>query len=812
MDKKNKIISIVAFSVVLIAGFLINGILSHSGFESVYTDALMSRYSIAGETAKNRIESSLNMGKKLYFMDEQTSALFSEIMRESTEIEHIYITDASDKIINSTRTVLNQEKIPFKYYEGETPVPNGENLSYSYKFLDSWFLCIPLFESKVNYSGTLYMEVAQDTISDLAFIYIRTLIKLSLIIFVIGFFIYYVFLQVLPSRKSELILTVCLVLFSQGSFSVYTTAMYKNAITDLFNQNLIILSSSIKESLESPARFADGYDNLTGISDYLNQRLVRNVDCSSIYITNQDMDVMYSAQEDGNVPETINRLQSGLIISSLKDADVGMCNLVLKVNHSRINEILRDMILDSFVVVVVAIIFALIFKDIFAIMGNRKDLLINPANMDSEQTSTSLRLIKVSTFIFMFAAYVTLSFVPMYIEYIFNLGKNNLPEFLTSMASDTIITIPVSTYMLGITVSMFVTLFVLKKLTIRRRYIIMSSIFVAGTVLTISSYSFILLTIARFIAGFGFGGILLSTSSLVIEYTSDSSRSAGFGTNASALASASIASIPVGGVIVNKFGYQMGFIIAIVFAVAFLLFAFIFVPVEKNYELAESEDENKSVTLKDFFHVLFSRHVIVYVLCVNIPFQFVYWGLFSFLLPLYMSDTLQLSQSNIGLILSIFSVVSLFAALAGKMADKIKNDKLLIGLGAAVCGGAFLIFGSVIGGLIMFIIAMVCMGIDNLFIDSIEEVYLEAGEIKGVSEENVLQSYKVMEKVLSVFVPTLTGMIIASLGFSKSFFVIGGYSLIGGLGFVLFGRNARWLKKPRTVSSEPVNQEGKDNE
>ena len=134
------------------------------------------------------------------------------------------------------------------------------------------------------------------------------------------------------------------------------------------------------------------------------------------------------------------------------------------------------------------------------------------------------------------------------------------------------------------------------------------------------------------------------------------------------------------------------------------------------------------------------------------------------------------------------------AAIAGRLADKLKNDRFLISLGALCAGVSLLFFGLINEGLIIFVIVMVFMGVDNLFIDSIEEVYLESCPVRDISGENVLQSYKVIEKVLSVFVPTFTGMVISYLGFNISLAVIGGYSFVGALLFFLLGKNYRWRK------------------
>jgi ABC-type microcin C transport system permease subunit YejB len=90
---------------------------------------------------------------------------------------------------------------------------------------------------------------------------------------------------------------------------------------------------------------------------------------------------------------------------------------------------------------------------------------------------------------------------------------------------------------------------------------------------------------------------------------------------------------------------------------------------------------------------------------------------------------------------------------------------------------------------------MVGMGIDNLFVDSIEEVYVSSGKIKGISDENIIQSYKATEKIISVFLPTITGLIITLFGFNASMMFIGLWSAVGAVAFVFLGINGRWEKE-----------------
>ncbi|MCR5763455.1 MAG: MFS transporter [Treponema sp.] len=783
------------FAVILALGLVVNGALGISGFEGVYRDALISRYNIDGKYIKSRIESNLNLGKKLYLLENTVRPLFSQVLDSSAGIEHIYVSDEHNEILYSSRSVISQQKIPFNYYEGEKE-PSESNSPYSLKFLDSTFICIPLYSAD-SFAGSLLMEFSQKYVASYIQQYSKFSLKTGMILFLVALVLYIIgCLAFSESESFENFFTVVLLLTSQIIFSVFNYNSYNNAISSIFNANMERLGHSVSTAIQDPLKMEETFDNMKDVDVYLAERISGNNQCSGIFIIDKDQKILYRAFNEtrGDSSEVLDLTDSDITVVDLTVPDSPYYyRLALRINRPLINSVLRDMALDSGTIIIVALIFAFILKSFIILIQNRKDILVIPKEMTPSQSRTALRLIEISTFVFMFAAYETLSFIPLYIQDVFRSSGS----YFMGLSSETVESLPVTTYMIGIMIAMFFTLFVMKQISVRKRYVIMSAIFIAGSFLTIFSKDIVLFSISRLICGFGFGGILLSTSSLVIEYTSSRTRSAGFGTNAAAFASASISSIPIGGVVVNKFGYEAGILVSIFFAFAFLLFAMCCLPEKKRLRIKKNGKvvKSRNVTLKDFFRVFFSRHVLTYILFINIPFQIIYWGLFQFLLPLYMSDTLKLSQGNIGRILGIFSVISLFAASVSRLSDKARNDKLLISLGACCAGIAMIAFGYGAGGFIMFIVIMVAMGIDNLFIDSIEEVYLESGHIKHVSEENLLQTYKVIEKVLSVFIPSVTSIIIVNSGFNKSLMVIGIYSAIGAVLFLLFGKNGRWEKK-----------------
>lgn len=794
-DRRAILTGISVFGIILAIGLLVNGVLGISGFEGVYEDALVSRYNIDGKNIKTRVESSLNLGKKLYLLENNVRPLFSETLESSSGIDHIYIIDTNNKILYSTRNATSQQYIPFNYYQGQEK-PSDDLSPYKYKFLDTNFVCIPLFTGEADFTGSVLIEYSKKSVSTFVSPYVSFALKLGIIIFIIALALFITGSLIFGDNyKFENISTIVLLIISQLMFSFFNFQQYNTALGTVFSTNMERLGNSVTSAIEEPLHLTEDFKNLRDVNEYLAERISGNEQCSSIYILDEQNKINFLAH---------NQIVEGDEVIDLNDKDITVLpiitnsgesakyQLALKINRPLINSVLRDMALDSGTIIIVALIFAFILKSFIIFVRYKDDVVIEPEIMNKQQERTVLRLIEISTFIFMFAAYETLSFIPLYIQEVIRTSALALPN----MAKETLESLPVSTYMFGIMIAMFITLFGMKNLTVKKRYIIMSAVFIAGSVITILSHNIILFAVSRFIAGFGFGGVLLSTSSLVMRYTSQRTRSAGFGTNAAAFASASITSIPVGGVIVNKFGYEAGIVVSIVFAFAFLLFSALCLPNEKKAIVVKDQGTKSSnITLKDFFRVFASRHILTYILFVNIPFQIIYWGLFQFLLPIYMSDTMNLSQGNIGRILGIFSIVSLFAAYVSRLADKARNDKLLIGIGAICAGVAMFVFGQFAGGFFLFMIIMVAMGVDNLFIDSIEEVYLESGHVKNVTEENLLQTYKVIEKVLSVFIPTITTIIIMKSGFNLSMQIIGTYSAIGAILFIIFGKNGRWGKK-----------------
>ena len=145
-------------------------------------------------------------------------------------------------------------------------------------------------------------------------------------------------------------------------------------------------------------------------------------------------------------------------------------------------------------------------------------------------------------------------------------------------------------------------------------------------------------------------------------------------------------------------------IISGIFAVLFILFIINMVK-SGSKELQKENQKQEKINFYDLIGIFSDKNVAANMLFTIIPFQLVYVGIFQYLMPLYMNRE-GISQANIGRILTIFGIVYLLVPFVSKRVDKMRNDKLFIGLGNMVIGLFLLLINVSSSFIIMIVIIM----------------------------------------------------------------------------------------------------------
>ncbi len=808
-DAKSPVIAII---LTLVVSLGLNLFLGLSQFEGVYKTAVINRFGILSQNMKSQLENSMSLGKPLHLFGNSMTELFQEALKQESDISQLYITDPAGLVLYSSRNGVTGKKIPLQYSRG-IPNPKAEDMLRVETQRLGWsiFVSVPLYRNAKFYEGQLFLEFENALISRSMTKVLTDLGLVSLLIFTLTLclFILIYHLRVKSGKtftpRGIMFLILGMLFLSQASFALSANRYYAQAYSRAYDANVKVLSLSMRQDLDKILGYGLPIDRLKGADSFLAERIKGSPECSNILIFNDEGRVNYQAGARGLasimessadklsgaiLPAAAKKLVSGEAAKTLFGVvyvKLAKGYMGLEINQGLIKARLDDQALDSLTIAIVSLIVAFMLLELIRLAETKNFSVQDIQAGLSADGQSGLRFIRLASFIFNFSAFVPLAFLPQHIQRIYDSSSLKLFNWDRTV----MVSVPIGTYMVGITVAMLLLIFVFKYLSLRQRYIIISLLYIAGSLMTVFAKDILIMSLARFIAGMGFGGALLATTSLVQVYTDEKNRSAGFGISAAGFAAAALCSVPIGGVIVNRLGTTAGLYTSTAFGVLFFIFILAFLKREDT-EAYEAKPKKK-LSIGQWLRILTSRHILTYTFFMNIPFQILYWGLFQYVFPLYMSNTMGISESNIGRILSLFCVISLFAALMSRFADKLMNDKLLLSLGAIIVGVALLLFNFFpAGGILLFIGVIGAMGIQNLVVDSIEEVFISKGKVPvDVDDETLLQSYKTVEKVISTVVPTLSSVLMLAAGFNLSMFILGIYTLVGALAFFFFAANGR---------------------
>ena len=388
----------------------------------------------------------------------------------------------------------------------------------------------------------------------------------------------------------------------------------------------------------------------------------------------------------------------------------------------------------------------------------------------------------ITSFLFFFATLIPLSFLPIFIKEVYQISQSGF----MGLSEGTMLSLPISSYMIGAAVIIPIIGFVSNKFSIRGIFLLSLTLFGGGTLISAFSNNMVQLIAARFIAGLGYGAGVINSTNLIVRFTDTGNRTTGFGNWAGGFAAASICAISIGGIIVNRLGYRMGFFVATAFAVLLWLFVFSFLKVEER----RSAPRKQKIGLRSFFYLFRNRTLVANLIFSTVPIQLAYIGLFQYVFPLYM-NTMNISQSNIARILTVYGLISLATPLISRASDRIQKNKLFIIIGNLITG-VFLLGFFLYENILLMILVIVVMGIGSMLVDAVNEAFIiSSKEAREIGETKLLSIYTTYEKIIAVVVPVISGILITAVGFSSSIGVIGVITVGGAILFALLGRNIK---------------------
>lgn len=810
---------------ILILAQMVTFILALSSFENTYRASLISRYQFLGGEMRKKIETSVNFGKpfhKYAGMD----LLFEEFMAKDPDITGFFVTDPQGMVFYSTRPEAQGHKVPI---EERMPVfkQNDEVSALQVQVIEqeeSAYLVFPVYYNQQTWAGKIYLQFSKRTIAAA----VKTMIVSNLRYFIplllfsvlaAWFFLYRLiksprehrsfFSKKFSKQTASYVIVLAVLLLSQVAYTALNVSYFRKSYVSLINQNLHGFSGVVRENFQYYLDLGLKIQRLKKAEHLLLDRVRSIPECDKMVVLDMENRVLYSADQDQKtesilesaIPRRISaetRKEQEMIEAPLVSQGQVQGFLLLKPNRDLIDEKAFNIFLDALTVVVIAMVFSFQLMALFSLMFQKKSGIETVAN-PIEEEGRSMKIIRLASFIFFFGESIPLSFLPLYIQ---KLYLENPITFL-GFSQETLLSIPISTFMFGVSIFVLATGSLSRKLSSRRVFLLCVPMIVAGSLLSAMATDIVQLAIFRFISGLGYGGAIITGISLVVENTHSGNRTAGFGYWSAGYAAAFICATAMGGVVAERLGFRAGMLVSTLFGAFFGLFVFFFV---KNREVKKTqpvlgETEKTKITFKDFFSIFKNQSLIAALLFASVPVQIAFIGVFQYSFPLYMG-TMGVSPSNIGRILTIYALISLLTPYIGRLADKYRNEKIFIIIGNLITGLSLLLF-MFSQDMMMLIFVIMAIGIGGMFVDATEEAYITSSEeAQRMGEAKLLSIYTTYEKVAAILVPLIAGTLINTLGYSHSIAFMGGLILVGVLFFALLSRNLRRLSHHKNPAGE----------
>jgi len=802
--------AIVAAVVVLLVAQALNGILAISSFEETYRNTLLSNFRIIGRDLKREIETGVNFGKPISLFSGMDT-VFSHIMSENDNIDEIYVTAPDRTVLYSTDggavgRVLGSSEFPSF---DENPDQEQLYLSRVNYYRGSYFITLPVYYNMQDWVGSVHLQFSGSVITEKVSAIIRD--NLSYFFYILaGALIVMVLLQViiglthregthglkLPMKNT--IVIIFILLASQLLYTYMNNNYFREAYVRIFNTNVDTLSRAVKNDMEYVLDWGIPTDRLKKAEVLLGQRLENNPQAVEITITDTDGRALYRAHLRDDVYHTASVLEQSA--ADIEDYSIDLTGTEVKriiplegggerrgylavfINTDLIGERLRDILLDALTVIVVALIFSIELLRILSVVMPAEETGLKPGDKTAAERSRNLQIIRITSFLFFFATLIPLSYLPIFIKEVYEVSGTGF----MGLSEGTMLSLPISSYMIGAAVIIPVIGFTSSRFSLRGIFLLSLTLFGGGTMLSAFSTNTVQLIAARFIAGLGYGAGIINSTNLIVRYTDSGNRTTGFGNWAGGFAAASICAISIGGIIVNRLGYRTGFFVATGFAVFLCIF------VLSHLKIVERrvEPRRQKIGLRSFFYLFRNRSLVANLFFSTIPIQLAYIGLFQYVFPLYM-NTMNVSQSNIARILTVYGLISLATPLISRASDRIQKNKLFIIVGNLITG-VFLLGFFLYDNLLLMILVIVVMGIGSMLVDAVNEAFIiSSKEAREIGETKLLSIYTTYEKIIAVVVPIVAGILITAVGFSSSIGVIGVITVGGAILFALLGKNIR---------------------
>lgn len=409
-----------------------------------------------------------------------------------------------------------------------------------------------------------------------------------------------------------------------------------------------------------------------------------------------------------------------------------------------------------------------------AVLQRLRSLYTFAETGSGDLTQQRVVLVRVLSFLFMFAEMLSRPFLPVYAAGL-NAGTLALPDGLRA-------SLPITAFLLGVALSMPFAGRWSDRVGRRRSYVAGALLVTAGLAATGLLPDYLVLVAARACTGVGYAIMFMACQGYVFDNTDGGNRGKGMALFVGAIMVAEICSPAVGGILADRIGYRMVFILG---AAVALVAAAIAGAVLDN---AGQHGADAAAAPRVRLHRLAgNRRFLALSILSGMPAKFMYSGFMIFLVPLLLSG-LGCSKSEIGRYTMLYGLSCLaLAPLFARLADRYDAYAALVAAGGLLSGfGMLPVMNGASARLVMLGIA--ALGIGQAMSISAQLVLVARvtqAEARAAGSGPVLGVFRLLERLGAAAGPLATGALVVRYGAQQTMLVLGAFGLATSLLFAL---------------------------
>ena len=812
----------------LLFALVLNMALSTLSLEKIYTDSLISEYTVIGRYYSRKIERSLSFGKILpKFIG--MPKLLNDIKKQNQKIYQIFIFSAEKEPLFSLNQDMPSSASAILDQEVASRLQNMSDDFWHYKD-SSYHLIFALSEGSSfakNVQG--YMEIVlpelivKNKIEELIIASGKLLVIFSVSSALVFLLLALLFLpagrkkrKYTFSLKTRTLLATSLVLIlSQVGFSYFDVSGFR----DRYFENIREKCQAMGKLLQIDVNYLLGLgipiNRMVGIDNLLRDILVFTPDLSDISIVDKVGDSLYrvEAKNSKGIPGSDPHAAGAVepkngshrrfshsdgetkyrIALPVQKSGQPAGYVHLHISKSFIFAKIRDLVFDSATVVVVSLLIG--FEFVFFLIAHiitRGERLAPEASLskDAGELPTNIAeqgeehiYARTAAFIYAFSMALSMSFLPIYAK--------DLYTPILGLTKEIVIGLPISAEMLFVAIS-----FTLGGVWLDRKgwfwpFLVGAVITGTGVYLCGLARGITELIIYRAAVGFGYGLVVMATQSLVIHMSSQETRSSAITALEAGFFSGFISSTAVGGMLADRMGFRHVFFLGSVLSILAILFVLVFLKNLRNIGLGETDRPTLPATTDErvgLLSVLKDREVVETLLLSAIPAALCLVGFLYFASPLFLTSA-GVRQSDIARLMMIYGLCMVYVAPAiNRWVDSLANKKIPI-IAGGILGGSALLSFYYLNSVLMFVVILLLFSISGgMSYGARISLVSEAESSKSAGVGKALGIFNSMERLGNIFGPILVGGMITAFGITRAISNVGLIYLVGAILFAVLAR------------------------